>query len=242
MIAPPIDPNTIPYLIERMRLGMKADPDKLKGKLKTAGSRRRASVAIADAYKTKVNDLAEQLAKGRIDILKWQIEMRQAMREAWTLQLVAGAGGDKSKIDSSEYLKLGTRLKQQYDYLERFAADIGSKNLSQAQIAVRARMYIDAAKAVYWQQITGVDLPAYPGDGSTPCLTACKCSWELKYIRDEKGRVIGAIAKWVLGKAEHCPVCVQRASLWAALRVAVDPSKLSTAFKMYVAEKSIRVA
>lgn len=214
----------------------------IRARLKTAGSRRRASNIIGDRYKVRVNELAAQLAKGQIDILKWQIEMRQAMREAWTLQLVAGAGGDKSKIDSAEYLKLGTRLKQQYDYLERFAADITAKNLSQAQIAVRSRMYVDAARAIYWQQITGLDLPAYPGDGSTPCLTACKCSWEIKYIRDSTGKIIGAIAKWVLGRAEHCPVCVKRASDWAALRVAVDPSKLSTAFKAYVAEKAIRVA
>jgi len=214
----------------------------IRAKLKTAGSRRRASNIITDQYKARVNNLAAQLISGEIDILKWNIEMRQAMREAWTLQLVAGAGGDKSKLDSAEYLKLGTRLKQQYDYLERFSADITSKNLSESQIAFRSRMYMEAAKAVYWQQITGLDLPAYPGDGSTPCLTNCKCSWKVAYVRDEKGQIIGAIATWVLGAAEHCPVCVKRASDWAALRVAVDPSKLSTAFKAYIAQKAIRVA
>ena len=134
--------------------------------LVTAGSRRRASNLITDRYKAKVTELAEQLASGKISILRWQIEMRQAMREAWTLQLVAGAGGDKTKIGSDEYLKLGTRLKQQYAYLERFAKDVETKGLSQAQIAFRSRMYMDAARTVYWQQITGLDLPAYPGDGS----------------------------------------------------------------------------
>lgn len=206
----------------------------LKKKLTTAGQRRRASTAISTEYKAKVNALAARLAKGEISLLEWQQDMRQLMREAWTLQLVAGAGGDKKKIGSSEYLKLGTRLKQQYDYLERFAADIGGKHLSEAQIAVRSRMYMDAAKAIYWQQVTGLDLPAYPGDGSTPCLTGCKCSWEIRYIKDKNGKIIGAIAKWVLGKAEHCGVCVQRATLWSALRVSVDSRKLSTAFKAYV--------
>lgn len=219
-----------------MLQGSKAD---IKRKLATLGGRRRASAAIGDDYKEKVTRLAAQLADGKISILTWQIEMRQAMREAWTMQLVAGAGGDKSKIGSEEYLKLGTRLKQQYDYLERFARDIQTKNLSQGQIAVRSRMYVDAAKSMFWQQVTGLDLPAYPGDGSTECLVNCKCAWKVRYITDAKGKINGAICTWVLAKAEHCKTCVERASKWSALRVAVDPKKLSTAFKHYVGNKAI---
>lgn len=200
-------------------------------KLKTAGSRRRASNIVAAEYRQRVNELAAQLASGKIDILRWQIEMRQALREAWTLQLVIGTGGDKSKIDSQEYLKLGTRLKQQYDFLEKFGRDIQEKGLSQARIAQRSRMYIDAAKMVYWQQITGIALPAYPCDGSTRCLTNCRCQWKLEYIKDENGVVLYALATWVLGAAEHCPDCIDRASKWVKMRVTVDSSKLSTAFK-----------
>lgn len=213
----------------------------IRRQLRTAGGRRRASTLITAQYKAKVDKLAEQLATGQITLLRWQIEMRQAMREIWTLQLVAGAGGDKSKIGSDEYLKLGTRLKQQYAYLEKFGRDIAEKGLSQAQIALRSRMYMDASKTVYWMQITGLDLPAYPGDGSTECLTNCKCSWKIRYIKDGKGNITGAIATWVLGKAEHCPTCVKRADEWKALAVRVDPSKLSTAFKAFVATKELRI-
>lgn len=210
-------------------------------KLKTAGSRRRASNIVATEFKDRVAELAGQLARGEIDILKWQIEMRQTLRETWTMQLVVGAGGDKSKIGSDEYLKLGTRLKQQYEYLEKFAADITSKRLSEPQIAVRAKMYIDASKMIYWQQITGVELPAYPGDGSTRCLVNCKCSWRIQYVKDANGVVLYALATWVLGKAEHCEDCVTRASKWVRMKVRVDNSKLSTAFKQRVGTKAIRL-
>ena len=213
--------------------------DDLTKKLKSAGSRQRASQLVLKEYREKMNTLAADYAKGRITLLEWQQEMRLAMRQHWTLQLVIGSGGDRSKIDSREYLKLGTRLQEQYRYLENFARDITGKNLSELEIARRARMYMEAAKHIYWQQLTGLDLPAFPGDGSTQCLTNCKCSWKINYIRDKKGNVIGAIASWQLGVAEHCPDCVKRATEWRALQVAVNPQRLSTAFKMRLAERPV---
>lgn len=209
-----------------------------KKKLRTAGSRRRASQMVMNEYRQKVTNLANLLGSGKISLLEWQQEMRLAMRQSWTLQLVIGSGGDQSKIDSKEYLKLGTRLQEQYKYLERFANQIREKGMSEAQIAMRSRMYMEASKLIYWQQITGIALPAYPGDGSTRCLVNCLCSWKIEYIRNKKGVVIGAYATWQLGKAEHCKDCIDRSAKWVKIRVDVDNSRLSTAFKMRIAHKS----
>lgn len=209
-----------------------------KKKLRSEGSRRRASRMVMTEYRERVTALAKQLGSGSISLLEWQQGMRLAMRESWTLQLVIGAGGDKSKIDSKEYLRLGTRLQEQYRYLERFAKDIVDKGLSEGQIAVRSRMYMEASKLIYWQMITGIRLPAYPGDGSTQCKVNCKCSWKIDYVRDNKGRVVAALATWVLGKAEHCVDCYERASKWVKLPVEIQGTRASTAFKLRMSHKS----
>lgn len=209
-----------------------------KKKLRSEGSRRRASRMVMTEYRERVTALAIKIGRGEISILEWQQEMRLAMREMWTLQLVIGAGGDKAKIDSKEYLRLGTRLQEQYRYLEKFATDIQRGGLSEGYIATRSRMYVEASKLIYWQMITGIRLPAYPGDGSTQCKVNCKCAWKIDYIRDSKGRVVGALATWMLGKAEHCIDCYERASKWVRIPVEIQGARTSSAFKLRASHKS----
>lgn len=200
--------------------------------LRTIGQRRRVSDRITQKYTLKINSLAAQYHAGKIDLGTWQIEMRELLRRLYTLQLVAGAGNNKNAIDPREYLKLGSMLRTQYAYLERFTTYIETKQPTLGYIQARARMYGASSNQAFWQQVTGVALPAYPGDGSTRCRTACKCQWELKYIRDRTGRVVWIEATWKLGKAEHCEDCVTRAETWKPLRIPIAVGdRVSTAFK-----------
>jgi hypothetical protein len=53
------------------------------------------------------------------------------------------------------------------------------------------------------------DLPAWPGDGSTECLTNCRCHWEFEpwqgYIN----------CYWIIDwEAENCQDCIDRYHLW----------------------------
>ena len=59
-------------------------------------------------------------------------------------------------------------------------------------------------------------LPAWPGDGTTICLTNCKCRWSINILSIERGDYN---ATWRLGAAEHCRTCRQRARAWKKLRV-----------------------
>ena len=65
--------------------------------------------------------------------------------------------------------------------------------LHEAQIANRSQMYMDSSREAFERgkmRAHGVlELPEYPGGGSTPCLTRCRCEWiyEEVYEGDELG-------------------------------------------------------
>lgn len=61
----------------------------------------------------------------------------------------------------------------------------------------------------------GLRLPAMPNDGTSFCsiTTSCRCSWDVQVRGD------GWDCTWTLGQADHCPTCLDRAKMWAPLRI-----------------------
>jgi hypothetical protein len=118
-------------------------------------------------------------------------------------------------MTQSDWGKIGADLRKQYRYLDRFANEIALGQLSDKEIAARARMYTAGAnsnfgrgQAAAWH----VTLPAYPGDGSTQCKNYCRCSWVMSETETE------IRASWRLGGSkEKCPDCRRRASTWNPL-------------------------
>ena len=104
--------------------------------------------------------------------------------------------------------------------------------LHEAQIAARSRMYVSSAREAFERgkrRAAGApELPAYPGDGTTICLSRCRCMWDLQQAR-ENDETVRWRCFWVLDPlAEHCsseeedeegrPLgCLQRAVLWNPL-------------------------
>jgi len=153
----------------------------------------------------QIRSLADDLTTGRIDLATWQNAMRDELRSLHALEVIAGAGGDRSLITAESRMRLGLAMQDQYKYLSQFAGEIATGDLSAAQIAARADLYAQSAKQSYWSQVTSeADLPAQPGDGSTACKGNCGCGWQF----------IDGKWHWVRGKMDSCEDCIWREDNW----------------------------
>ena len=123
-----------------------------------------------------------------------------------------GAGG---RANMSPALRESTNsiIAKEYEFLNDFAVDIASGNVSEAQSRARVKQYGNASQQSYWQALiaTGGALaiidsnPLYtvPGAGATRCRGNCKCT--LNFLAS--GLIV-----WKLNPAEHCPDCLDLAN------------------------------
>ena len=181
----------------------------------------RWAYAYADAACDVVTALGSQVATGGLRVENWHALMRQAVKNQYVNQYMLGRGGI-GQMTQRDWGIVGRQLRDQYHYLDRFAAEIATGELSEAQINARARMYINAAHEAYERakcEAYGMPpLPAYPADGQTQCLSNCRCEWVVDELRI-MGVLIGWDAMWKLNPAEHCPDCLANAALWDPLLV-----------------------
>lgn len=168
------------------------------------------------AGRSATGTLAGLVADGTISAADWRDKMRQEIKEEYIRQYLSAKGG-RSQMTPADWGSIGGMLTEQYKYLDGFYADVLSGDMSEAAIAARARMYVNSAREANeraYSRSQGLpDLGRYPGSGSTPCLTNCRCFLE---ITETEG---GWNVYWKLGDSEHCDGCVELAAQWNPLFV-----------------------
>lgn len=200
------DPNSRRY--RNLRTGRYVGPAELE----------RLRNEFADALTRQTDRLAERLFDRSISIQTWVLEMRTLIKDSFIAQYAAAVGGLQN-MTAADYGRIGAMLSSQnqgqYWYLQRFAEAIAEGRLSEAQIMARAQMYMGASVQAFERGKAASyglpKLPAYPGDGTTRCLTNCRCSWQIVES------LTAWQCTWSLGRAEHCPDCRDRAAIWAPL-------------------------
>jgi hypothetical protein len=150
----------------------------------------------------RMSDLAARYASGAIDIGEFQAGMRDELKRAYALQVIAGNDGEMPTAD--DWLRLGPALRSQFLYLEDFAKAMAAGEVEGDAIGSRAALYARSAQSAYWGQAMP-DMPAQPCDGTSECLSNCKCSW----LDNGDGTYT-----WQLGTEKNCPTCEQRANDW----------------------------
>lgn len=176
-------------------------------------------LALRDTYtdrqKLRTDALARQLVDGDITIQQWTLAMREAVKETYLSQYAMAIGG-RQTMTQRDFGIIGRALRDQYEYLQKFATDIQTGKYTGANLdgilkrmQVRAGMYIESGTEMYERakgEALGVPrLPHYPGDGSTACLTNCRCSLDWQQVAN------GWDVMWRLDKAaENCEDCQDR--------------------------------
>lgn len=160
--------------------------------------------------------LAEQYRTADISIYDLEAQVKNLIKNTYIDLYAMGAGG-RQNLSARDWGRIGAMLKEQYGsgkYLQGFMESIANGKMSEAQIASRLNMYINSANEALWKAITRdlPTLPAYPGDGSTQCLTNCRCEWRIEQVEG------GYNCYWIIDRAaENCPDCQRRAAEWNPL-------------------------
>lgn len=183
----------------------------LRQRIKDAAGYARVRRRVTEGVET----LAQGVNAGALTPDEWQREMAELLLVGHIAAAEEGNGGRRLAPDQEQ--EVLAIVAEQVDRLNLFADAIDLDGWQPAMLR-RALMYVDALGASEQVGRTGrLPLPAYPRDGSTPCLTNCDCSWRIRWVDRAKG---DADCYWRLGVVEdHCDECRRRSRAWAPLRV-----------------------
>lgn len=167
--------------------------------------------------------IAAQLANGSLNTADATLLVRETLKTEYIQLGILGKGG-QDQMTQQDWGHIGQMLKVQYQYLDGFMAEIAGGNLSEAQIRARLNMYYESSQQSYeamnalTRGIKFRDLPAYPGDGSTICLSNCKCFWDYVNVF-VNGVLIGYDVFWVRTFEESCINCQDRELEWNPISI-----------------------
>lgn len=177
---------------------VKADTDPLDRLIARLSSLIAAATETLERDPTRVDD--------------WYDEVARQLRRYTLAAYVSGQGGGDPARD---VVQAYTRA--QLEFLAAFRDEITAAGEWSNSWPARAQMYAESIKAPWWAGRTrDWPLPAMPGDGTTTCLTRCKCSWRIDELEGDGN----ADAYWIYGATEeHCQGCIERSQQWNPLQI-----------------------
>ena len=101
-----------------------------------------------DNSERKVVSLGQQLQSGAITIQEWQVGMRDAMKDIHLASASLAKGG-WAQMSQADYGRVGMRLKEQYQYLMRFAKQIEDGYLLDGRFMNRIKLYAQSGRLTY---------------------------------------------------------------------------------------------
>lgn len=108
-----------------------------------------AARQVVEAHSARMAAVTNQLREGLIPLADWERSMRAEIKLAHLTQMMAAHGG-RNAMTQSDYGWIGNRVKEQYQYLNRFAAEIASgEQALNGRLVARAQMYGQASHATY---------------------------------------------------------------------------------------------
>lgn len=101
-----------------------------------------------DAAKSVISTLTDQMRAGEISIGEWKMAVASELKDMHGAFAMLGAGG-RDNMTPGMWGEVGSRLKQEYIYLNKFAGEIADGTVSPGQMDVRLDMYMHDAYGSY---------------------------------------------------------------------------------------------
>lgn len=191
--------------------------DTATGRFLSPASERTLADDFLSRRRQAVTDLAAKVSDGSMSVQDWERAMAKEIRQAHGVSYALGAGGRKQVTEEqwADLAKVVTA--QQETFLRPFAQQLADGQMSAAQIANRAGMYVDAANTSYEvghaAAYGDLSLPVYPGQDCLG-LVRCRCRWQIAETAD------GWDCTWIAADDPNtCEVCAAHAAEWNPLSV-----------------------
>jgi len=179
-----------------------------------------AEATIRDWGETSRHSALEEALEGVKNLQPRELEtlLRALIKGEVIRQYLLGIGG-KHSLTQADYGRMGGIIADQYRYLSEMIAKYENGEYTSARVAALVGMYINSTREAF-ERANAIahglpNMPAYPGDGGTPCLTNCKCHWQYEWNRIKQVWE----CTWTLTAAEHCSGCEDHAAEWSPLLV-----------------------
>lgn len=101
-----------------------------------------------DAMHERSQALVTRLASGDLTLQDWLEQMRTLVRTSHSDMAMLARGGIHG-MDALDRQNLSETIRAQWNYLQRFAGAVSNGDMTEAAIAARADMYVNAARLSY---------------------------------------------------------------------------------------------
>ena len=155
--------------------------------------------------------ITDRMIAGKMSLSDWQKQFAQELKDSYVVNLQIGRGG-RNVTTQADYGRIGQRLRSEYGYLNNFAREIASGELSPEQIKARVNQYAAGTRKAYY-------------DGRTAAAKDGGFTEERR----------------VLNPAEHCSDCLDYAGKgWQPIGTLPEPGESSQCRNNCKCEKEYR--
>jgi len=170
---------------------------------------------LLQALQAAVDAQLDGLETGDVSAEQWQRELERLLARYHTAAYLAGQGS--ATLDAPATAVLAEAVGTELEFLDGFRVTMADSDTFMEGWRARTQLYTEAIGASFNRgAFRAWPLPALPKDGTTQCLSRCRCRWEIVELEGEGN----ADCYWIYGGAErHCQTCKEREGQWAPLKI-----------------------
>lgn len=95
-----------------------------------------------------IRTVGDLLVNGKISLATWEETTAKALKNLHIQSYLLGRGG-KGMMEQRDYGLIGYRLRREYQYLRKFAEELRTKGMTEAQFKQRLDQYTNAGNGLY---------------------------------------------------------------------------------------------